>query len=99
MRGEKEKSIEEKKIALVAKVFCAHAYSTDLIGSFEHICSSNKPRRKKDNVSFQSTNKKSMVNSFVLTKFFKNLLSKNIAKYCSVKFGPGSSLKLTKFGA
>ena len=35
MRGEKEKRIEEKKFALVANVFCGHAYSTDLIG---HIC-------------------------------------------------------------
>ena len=32
MCGEKEKSIEEKKFALlVAKVFVGHAYSTDLI--------------------------------------------------------------------
>ena len=29
--GEKEKSIEEKKFALVAKFFCGHAYSIDLI--------------------------------------------------------------------
>ena len=34
MHGEKEKSIEEKKFALVAKVFCGHEYSTDLIGRF-----------------------------------------------------------------
>ena len=31
-RKEKEKGIEEKKFALVAKFFCGHAYSTDLIG-------------------------------------------------------------------
>ena len=28
-RGQKQKSIEEKQFALVAKVFCGHAYSTD----------------------------------------------------------------------
>ena len=32
MRGENEKSNEEKKNALVAKVFGGHAYSTDVIG-------------------------------------------------------------------
>ena len=35
MRGEKEKSIEEKKLAIVAKVFRGHAYSTDLIGHIQ----------------------------------------------------------------
>ena len=44
MHGEREKSIEEKKFALVAKFFCGHAYSTDLIG---HILSASEPRRKK----------------------------------------------------
>ena len=34
MRGEKEKSIEEKKLAFAAKCFYGHAYSPDLI---EHI--------------------------------------------------------------
>ena len=29
---EKEKRIEEKKFALVANIFCLHAYSIDLIG-------------------------------------------------------------------
>ena len=42
-RGEKEKSIEEKKFALVAKFFCGHAYATDLIGLFGHIRSANEP--------------------------------------------------------
>ena len=32
MRREKEKSIEAKKFALDAKVFCGHVHSTDLIG-------------------------------------------------------------------
>ena len=42
--AEKEKSIEEKKFALVANFYCGHAYSTDLIG---HIFSASEPRRKK----------------------------------------------------
>ena len=31
MRREKEKRFEENKVALVAKFFCGHAYSTDLM--------------------------------------------------------------------
>ena len=44
MRREKNKSIEEKKCALVAKVFYGHAFLTDLIG---HIPRTSKPSRKK----------------------------------------------------
>ena len=44
MRGEKEKSIEEKKFAFVANFFFGHAYSFDLIG---RILSASEPRRKK----------------------------------------------------
>ena len=43
-RGEKEKSIEEKKLALVANVFRRHAYSIDSIG---HIWRTSKQWRKK----------------------------------------------------
>ena len=77
-RGKKEKRIEEKNFAVVAKFSLRHAYSFDLIG---HILSASEPRRKectpigqigmfekiepcrkKDKtVSFQSSNKASMV--------------------------------------
>ena len=49
MRGENEKSIEEKQFALVAKVYYGQAYSTDLIG---HIRSANKPAKKKSHADW-----------------------------------------------
>ena len=46
-RGEKEKGIEGKKFALVAKVFCGHAYATDLVGLFGLIRGANELGRRK----------------------------------------------------
>ena len=44
MRGEIEKSIEEKKLAFVAKVFWgSHVYSTDLI---KHVPRTSEPPKK-----------------------------------------------------
>ena len=77
MRGEKEKSIEKKKFALVAKFFAVtrtrliwlnevlarvkREEKVTLIGRID-IFNKNEPWRKKNkNVSFQSTNKESMV--------------------------------------
>ena len=77
-RAYKEKSINKKKFALVAKVFCGHAYSTDLIGhirrtndseekihvdwmnrhNLEHMANSEE---KHKTISFQSTDKESMI--------------------------------------
>ena len=48
MHGEKEKSNEEKRRALVAKFFCGHAYLTDLIG--------HRPIRKRVNREEKSFN-------------------------------------------
>ena len=58
MHEEKEK-IEQKKVALVAKIFCSHVYSTDLI---RHIRRTKELwRKKKKTVSFQQLLKSPMV--------------------------------------